>query len=523
MIVDVVLDYDCQLEKYLKSRYHKMQNFKILKKSLDARGANRGIKPKFTYKIDVIFDSQKIESSVIIDEKNCSTTKIFDKKNDRPIIVGAGPSGLFCALKLLELGVKSILLERGERVNIRVKKIARYWKTGELDINSNVCFGEGGAGLFSDGKLMTRIKSPYVDYVLGKLVEFGAPEDIIYSSSPHIGSNKLRKVIIKIVDYLKANGVCVQFNAVVSDILTNDGEVKGVLLADGQEIYASRVVLASGHSARDVYQLLQRKNIAIEAKDFAVGVRIEHPREFIDELQLGSFKNDSLIGAARYRLAYTNNKTQRGVYSFCMCPGGFILSAGNEIDGMLVNGMSNYLHNSKWSNSAIVVTIDAKKDLFQANNQLAGIYFQREIEKRAFELSKKHSNGIKLPAQSVHSFLNDLSKSKKTICNNLPESSTISGVFNCKMDELFQDFICKHLREAIIQFDKKMKGFISDKAIIVGPETRTSSPVRVIREKTTLQSINCKNLYPCGEGAGYAGGITSAAVDGVRVACVIAE
>lgn len=478
---------------------------RILSKSLDARGANRGRIPQEIYRVEVL-ESEEDRFSEL--KESFHPRPPFKKM---PIIIGAGPAGLFCALRFSEYGIPCHIIERGSRAHERMKFISRYWRYGELNQDDNVCFGEGGAGLFSDGKLITRIKSPYVKYVMQKFVDFGAPPETAYLANPHLGSNKIRGLINKMTDYLLERGHKISYNTRVEDLIVDDNNhLKGVLTAKGESFFSDHIILATGHSAQNIYQQLAKKKVALEAKDFALGVRIEHPRKVIDRAQYGDFAEDDRLGAARYRLSFFDKNTQRGRYSFCMCPGGYVLSSGTEPDGIVVNGMSNYARNSPWSNSALVVTVKAGSD-FKREHPLSGEEFQKKIEQKAFELSKLKASGKELPAQRVRDFLRgDLSA-------DLPTSSAPSKIFSVQMSEIFPAFILDHLKNALANFEKSLPGFLGPEAVLIAPETRTSAPITISRDSKTLVSLSHQGLYPCGEGAGYAGGITSAAVDGIRV------
>lgn len=499
------LPYDADLEAHLRQAAPKHVDYRVVSESLDARNANRGRKPVIHWIVEVIDAGEKFNKY----EETFTNLGPLSKK---PIIVGAGPAGLFCALRLAEYGVPSILIERGERAHKRMLHIARFWRYGEFDRENNVCFGEGGAGLFSDGKLITRIKSAYVHYVMQRLVDFGAPPETAWLSNPHLGSNKIRQLIGKISDYLLSRGCEIMYNTRVDELIESDGKITGVKLNDGRLLESDHVVLAVGHSAHDMYEELVKKQVDLVAKDFAVGVRIEHPREIIDHLQYGDFAGKEL-GAARYRLAWENPQTHKGTYSFCMCPGGYVLSSGTEADGIVVNGMSNYARNSRWSNAALVVSVKAGED-FKTQDVLEGMKFQRDIEKKAYETSMELASGKELPAVTLSEFMGGPKR-------EMPKTSTPSGVVRASLDKILPNFIVNHLRKALQQFDRSMNGFVSDKALLIAPETRTSAPVTVRRDRETLVSLSHKGLYPCGEGAGYAGGITSAAVDGVKVAMSI--
>ena len=509
--VNFALEFKKDLNKYLEKNYPKMTGFRILSKALDARGANRGKKPTYNYSVEILEDGEEFEKK----------EEVFPHLNftgEKPLIVGAGPAGLFCALRLMEYGIPSIIVERGDRAHNRMKKIAEFWRYGKFDPENNVCYGEGGAGLFSDGKLITRIKSPFVQYVMDKLVEFGAPEDTAYLSNPHLGSNKIRLLINKISDDLTSKGCEIFYNTRMTKILTDEtNNIKGIEVELPEDkgskiIHSAEVVLATGHSAREIYHHLNDLKVDMKPKDFAVGVRIEHPRELIDHIQYGKYADNGELGAAKYRLSVHDKESDRGTYSFCMCPGGYVLSSGTDSEGIVVNGMSNFARNSRWSNSALVVSVKAGRD-FPTDDVLGGLKFISDIEQKAFKKSKEMASGKELPAMTVTEFLKGkLSK------NKLPVTSSPSGVFKCDFKEIFPEFILEHLRNGLLKFDKKMEGFATEKALLIAPETRTSAPVTILRDKISLESSSHPGLYPSGEGAGYAGGITSSAVDGIKVA-----
>ncbi|MCB9092306.1 MAG: NAD(P)/FAD-dependent oxidoreductase [Halobacteriovoraceae bacterium] len=505
-IIEFSLTFDQDIEEYLKKHYPNVKNYQILSKSLDARNAPKGRKPVFLYRIlDKSKSGEDLKST-------------FPKKEllVKPIVVGAGPAGLFCAIRLMEYGIPCTLIDRGDRANERMKKIAKFWRYGQLDVNSNVCYGEGGAGLFSDGKLMTRVKSDLIHYVMKKLVEFGAPEHIAYESNPHLGSNKIRELISEIGKTLENFGVEFLSGEVVEKLLLENGNLKGIKTESGKEIYSSSVVLATGHSPRHIYSHLEEMGIPMSLKDFAVGVRIEHPRKYINKIQFGEFAEDPRLGSARYRASHHNKETGRGVYTFCMCPGGYVLSSGTEIEGLVTNGMSNSAHNSHWSNSALVVTTRAGVD-FPDKGILSGFDFLGEIESKAKNLSDKYASGKELPAMTIKEFLEGKLDSRA-----LPVTSCPSKIFKADISEIFPSFIVEELKSALVRIDKKWKGFAYGDALLIAPETRTSSPLRVLRDEN-LMSPKLSGLFPCGEGAGYAGGITSAAVDGVKVADKLVE
>ena len=502
------LDFDQDLEGYFKTKFPEFKEYRILSKSLDARGAPRGKKPIYHYIIEAIGPGESFK-------KYTEEDSAVKRPEKRPIFIGAGPAGLFGALRLVEKGVPCIIIERGDEAHKRMLAISKYWRRGELDSESNVCFGEGGAGLFSDGKLITRVKSPLVKYVMQKFVEFGAPEETAYISNPHLGSNKIRALIGKISGYLKDNGCEFHYNTRVDELIFDKDKVVGVKLSNGEELYSDHVILAAGHSAKELYHHLNDNNVALSQKDFAVGVRIEHPRSIIDSIQHGRFASE--LESARYKLTHHEKSTEKGTYSFCMCPGGYVLSSGTDEGGIVINGMSNFARNSPWSNSALVVSVKAGRD-FPEDNPLSGLEFQESIEKKAFEVSKKLASGKELPAMTVAEFLNGKLNNKE-----LPKTSCPSKLVKADIRKILPRFVTDHLKKALKEFERKMKGYAGEEAVLIAPETRTSAPITIVRDKHSLESTSHKGLYPCGEGAGYAGGITSAAVDGIKVADSILE
>jgi len=503
-----ILNITCPFNEDIKTRkeLEGFKDFKILSRSLDARGAPRGKVPRFNYRIEL----EGTESPEEVLPRIGALPK-------NPIIVGMGPCGLFTALTLLDYGIPSTLIEQGEPLEHRMVKMARYFKYGELDEKTNVCFGEGGAGLFSDGKLNTRIKSPLIKDLLNKLVQFGAPEDILIDNYPHVGSDRLRKVIRNIVDYLKAKGCQIHYNTELLDFYVSEGRIAGIKTQRGEIWETDHLVLATGHSARSTYRLLKDKNIAMEAKDFAVGVRIEHPRAYMDKLQLGRYAGDPRLGSARYSLSHHNKKTDRGCYSFCMCPGGLLVPSASHQGELVTNGMSNLSRNLDWSNSALIVTVKAGQDF--KSDILAGMHFQGEIEKKAFRLSKEESDGHHHPALSVFEFLEDrIDRGRK-----LPKTSPLIKTFKSDFKFFLPPFVISALREGLLKFNEHMNGFLHKDAMLVGPETRTSAPLRILRDFETLVSPSISGFYPGGEGAGHAGGITSAGVDGMKIAHQLAK
>jgi uncharacterized FAD-dependent dehydrogenase len=474
-------------------------SYRILKKSVDARQQT----PFWVYRIETFGPNETPLTETFPLEA------IKKPPTEKPLIIGAGPAGLFAALRLIERGIPCILFEQGSTATERMKSIAGYWRYGKLNPMNNVCFGEGGAGLYSDGKLITRIKSPYIPYVLNRLVQFGAPEEIQYLSNPHVGSDKIRKVIPPLRDFLRKNGCEIFFDTKVEKILFNSTRVAGIALADGTQVNSNRVILATGHSSVDILKHLHQDSVTIEGKSFAVGLRIEHPQKEINQIQYKAYADHPSLGAANYRLATHDKKTGIGVYSFCMCPGGYVVSSGTESDGIVSNGMSNYKRNSPFANAAIVVSINHEESF--GNDVFAGLKFRKELEQKAKSSVMAKGGDKQFPTQSVFGFLGN-----KEV--PLLPSSSPSGTVSARLDTLLPQMITKKLGAALEKFNRNMPGFISPHAQLLGVETRTSCPVRVVRDAETLQSVSHMGLYPAGEGAGYAGGITSAAVDGVRIA-----
>jgi len=436
--------------------------------------------------------------------------------SQRPLVIGAGPCGLLATLLLAQMGFKPILLERGKAVRERTKDTWGLWRKGELNPESNVQFGEGGAGTFSDGKLYSQIKDPHHHgrKVLQEFVKAGAPEEILYVSKPHIGTFKLVSMVEHMRQTITELGGQIRFKSRVVDVDIVDEEIRAVILADGERIEADHVVLALGHSARDTFTMLHQRGVYIEPKPFSVGFRIEHPQSLIDQCRFGDFAGNPILGAADYKLVY-HAANGRSAYSFCMCPGGTVVAATSEAGRVVTNGMSQYSRNERNANAAIVVGIEPKD--FGPDieiNPLAGMEFQRIWETRAFELG---GGGYLAPAQKVVDFL---AGRPSTETGSVIPSYT-PGVHWTDLSTCLPDYVIATLREALPAFDKQIKGFAMDDAVLTGVETRTSAPIRITRGED-CQSLNIKGLYPAGEGAGYAGGILSAAVDGIKVAEAVA-
>jgi len=430
----------------------------------------------------------------------------------RPIVIGTGPCGLFAGLILAQMGFNPIILERGKEVRERTKDTFGLWRKGIFNPESNVQFGEGGAGTFSDGKLYTQIKDPhhYSRKVLTEFVKAGAPDEILRASKPHIGTFKLVTMVEQMRATIEALGGEIRFQSRVDKIAIENGQVRGVILASGETISGNHVVLAVGHSARDTFKMLYEQGVYIEAKPFSIGFRIEHPQSLIDKCRFGSNAGHPLLGAADYKLVH-HCKNGRSVYSFCMCPGGTVVAATSEAGHVVTNGMSQYSRNERNANSGIVVGITPED---YPGNPLAGIDFQRELEAKAFKLG---GETYQAPGQLVGDFI----ANKPSVAFGSVQPSYTPGVHLGDLSTALPDYAIEAIREALPAFDKKIKGFAMNDAVLTGVETRTSSPVRIKRNEH-YQSINTQGLYPAGEGAGYAGGILSAAVDGIKVAEALA-
>lgn len=503
---DLKLSLDEDLEEKLAWLVPKFSHYRVRRKSIDAR---RSTAPHWVISVDVYEEGEEPRDEVFeIERIN------FPKSAAKPLIIGSGPAGLFAAIRLVERGVPCILLERGSIGSKRIQCINRFWRYGVLDPDNNVCFGEGGAGLYSDGKLITRIKSPHIPYVLDRLVRFGAPDEIRYLANPHVGSDRIRRVIPKIREFLLQNGCEIHFDTPMSRLLVAGPRVIGVATRDGRKFFSDHIVLATGHSAEDVIRHLHEVGVFMEGKSFALGLRVEHPQALINRIQYRQYAEHPALGAANYRLADHDKTTGIGVYSFCMCPGGYVLSSGTEPDGVVSNGMSNYNRNSPFANAAIVVSINHEARF--GNDLFGGLKFRRELEQAAYQAVKAAGGTKELPVQNLIAFLEG--KDGPAL-----KSSSPSGVVPTRLDLLLPRDLVDRLRVSVEKFNRQMRGFITAEAQLHGIESRTSCPVRITRNPETLQSISHAGLYPAGEGAGYAGGITSAACDGVRIAEAIAK
>ncbi|MFO7812658.1 MAG: NAD(P)/FAD-dependent oxidoreductase [Pelovirga sp.] len=484
-----------------------IKHWKILRKGIDARKKSNILRI-YTVEFNVVNESEflaQFGSSPKLDPSPEVTPLSIDKVSQplHVVVIGMGPAGLFCALSLAESGCQVTLLERGKPVEQRLPDVRHFWDQGVLDENSNVQFGEGGAGTFSDGKLTTRLNHPGIGYILARLVAMGAPKEIQYQAKPHIGSDRLRQVLICFRRHLIELGVDIRYSSLFSGFMMKSGQVAAVTINHKDELLCDRLVIAPGHSARDTYQLLAEAGVKLESKAFAMGVRVEHPQELINQIQYGLSAHPQLP-AADYRLTWNDPDSGRGIYSFCMCPGGSVINAASEAGGIVVNGMSNYRRDASLSNSALVVTVSP--DDFPHRGALAGVEFQRRWERAAWQAGEP---GWRAPAQPLLEFLQGRGGRLHSSCR--------PDVIHARLDDCLPDYVANGLRRALPYLNRKMRGFISEEATLIGVETRTSAPLRILRDNAG-ESVSHRGLFPTGEGAGYAGGIMSAALDGLNTA-----
>ena len=502
---DGIHEYVNAASKKLKTDKRNISIAKILSKSLDI-----SCKKQFFYKISIVVsinnsfeNKQNFPAYSEQINANRKTTTI----KDQPIIVGFGPAGMFAALELIDCGIKPLIFERGKQIEERDLDVQRFIKERKIDPESNIQFGEGGAGSYSDGKLFSRRNnnSSYVNRVLKTFIKFGAPEEIGYISKPHLGTDVLRAIARKIRSYIIEKGGEIYYGSKMTDILISEGKAFGIIINSEKEYRSSNIYIALGHSARDTFEMMYKKGIAIEQKSISVGVRIEHPVKTINLMRYGDkYKDFSGLGAAAYSLNYTNRKIRRGVYTFCMCPGGEVINASSNQGMMVVNGMSYSCRSSPFSNAALVVTCHTND--YKSTSALAGIEFQKDIEQKAFSAGGEK---WKIPAQNLMNFLGQSSSA------GLNENSYKMGAVPADMKDIFPGFVTELLLAAFNKWKEEVPLFVSNQGILLGAETRTSSPVRIKRNEK-YESVNIKNLYPVGEGSGYTGGITSSAADAVR-------
>ncbi len=486
----------------LRIKASELNEYSILKRSIDARSK----KVVFRLKVQIATQNDRIESKIL------QFIYADVHKQKEVYVIGAGPAGIFAALRLIELNFKPIVIERGKDVKDRRRDLAALNKELILNPESNYCFGEGGAGTYSDGKLYTRsTKRGDVDRILHRFIEHGADPDIAINTRPHIGTNKLPQIIQSLREKIIECGGEFHFNTKLTDIEIESNKIKSIILNDNIKINTDKLILATGHSARDIYELLHRKNILIEAKPFALGVRIEHPQSIIDQLQYKCETRPNELPPAYYNIVEQVNG--KGVFSFCMCPGGIIAPCATNYNEVVVNGWSPSKRNNHFANSGLVVQIDLSDIPDAANNPLAALNYQHAVEQLAYQHA---NNSIKAPAQRIVDFVN------QKVSSDLPENSYLPGLTSANLHEVLPLHVSSRLKQALPIFGKKMKGYYSNEGILVGVESRTSSAVRIPRDRETFEHIQIKGLYPCAEGAGYAGGIVSAAIDGERCAEALA-
>jgi len=491
-----------------------IQELKIARRSLDARHKERLV---WVYSVDVAvpetIDTTYLAGVSLVEQSDPFAALAAGREPlpGRPIVVGSGPAGLFAAHTLATFGYRPLLIERGPDLRKRVRDVGSFWKGGPHAPESNVLFGEGGAGTFSDGKLTCRSSSPLLPYIMGVLVESRAPESVLYDAHPHVGTDRLRAVLVNLRKRMTEMGVEFRFDTRMDDLLIEDGVAVGVE-AGAEPIPAGPVLLAIGHSARDTYERLSSRGVALEFKPFQFGVRVEHPQGLIDRDQYGAACGHPSLGPAEYSLVRKRGKKRRAVFSFCMCPGGVVLPSVSEPGRLCTNGMSKYRRDSGHANSAFVVTIADNE--VPGSEPLRGVQFQRHYEELAFRLG---GNDYAAPAQSVPDFVRGLVTGRKF------QPTYPRGCVEADLRETMPPAVARAIASAFKEFEQKLPGFASGQGTVLGVEARGSSPVRIIRDETTRESVNVKNLYPIGEGAGYAGGIMSAAIDGMKSAMAIIQ
>lgn len=496
-----------QVAKKLKFKPDNIKNLKIVKQSVDAR-KKPGIRLVYSISVQVPDGIRVPKSADIRLLEQVQEEKLIPGSKEisgRPLVIGTGPSGIFCALIFAQNGYKPVIIERGSNVEQRTKKVEQYWKHGELDINTNVQFGEGGAGTFSDGKLTTRINDHRCEKVLQEYHKFGAPDEILYKAKPHIGTDILKTVVANMRKEIERLGGTFLFDTKAIDIDIRDGKVYGVLTDTNSFIDTNVVVMAIGHSARDTFNMLYKKGVIFQQKPFSIGVRIEHPQSLIDTAQYGEASGHPALGVADYQLFQKIG--ERTAYSFCMCPGGIVVASASEQNSIVTNGMSEFKRDKDNANSALVVSVGPKD--FATSDPLGGIEFQRKWEGLAYKLG---GNNGSAPVQRLEDFIENRAGKIGSVKPSYTGQTTCSDINKC-----LPEYVTSSMKESIPYFDRKIKGFGMKDALLTGVETRTSSPVRILRNEF-YQCIGIEGLYPAGEGAGYAGGIVSAAVDGIKIA-----
>lgn len=500
-------ELELQVSKKLKLKLDSIKNIKIFKQSIDAR-KKPGIRLVYSISCEVK-DSIRIPASTDIKILETPQEDLLvpgeRQISGRPLIIGTGPAGIFCGLLLAQNGYKPIIIDRGGNVDERTKKVQSYWEQGELDADTNVQFGEGGAGTFSDGKLTTRINDPRCDKVLQEYHNFGAPDEILYKAKPHIGTDILKTVVSNIRMEIERLGGIVLFNTKAVDLNIRDGKVCGVLTDSSSNIDTNVVVLAIGHSARDTFEMLYNKGVPFQQKPFSIGVRLEHPQSVINTAQYGAASGHPVLGAADYQLFCKQN--DRTVYSFCMCPGGIVVASASEQNSIVTNGMSEYKRDRENANSALVVSVGPSD--FGTAYPLGGIEFQRKWEHLAYKIGGSNNSA---PIQRLEDFIDNRFGKVGSV-----KPSYTGGTHCADINECLPQYVTDSMKQSIAFFDRKLNGFGMKDALLTGVETRTSSPVRIPRNEA-LECIGVAGLYPAGEGAGYAGGIVSAAVDGIKIA-----
>lgn len=512
--IKLKIDYKDQdirnaISKALRIPVDHVEEYQIIKRSLDARK-----KPNLFYMF-VLHVKVANEKVLVKKQKKLQQVQAYDYvyptydgQAQQPIIVGFGPAGLFAAHVFAKAGLKPIVIEQGEAVEARTKSVEEFWSTGLLNLKSNVQFGEGGAGTFSDGKLTTRSKDPRSKKVLEVLVAHGAPKEILYSNKPHVGTDILKDVVVSMRKEIVDLGGQIHFSTQMTDLILKGQDLVGIQTDQG-DFMSDKIVLALGNSGRSAYEILHKHGVKIEQKPFAMGLRIEHHQKMIDENQYGSLEARKHIGASDYKLTHKASNG-RSVYSFCVCPGGMVVASASEAGGLVVNGMSEYKRNEENINSALLVQVSTED--FGSDHPLAGMYYQRKYEQMAFALT----SDFRGPVQTVGDFIDGSGEEYTGIV-----PSYKPAVVHCDLSQCLPAYITEALKEGLVAFGKKIKGFDRKDAVLTGLESRSSAPLRILRDHEKLESVNMSGLYPIGEGAGYAGGIVSSAIDGIKAAEVI--